>query len=186
VNSVGLSADGTRVAYGNTVGTLRIWDIDTDQVQRVDRYHAGLILAVSLSGDGNLIFTGGGDGKLRRMDVEAEKAKTLTMKGESIGSVVVLDDDSVLVVASRGSVRHWAGGDKIPDTLDTSWAERITIGWGPGGPKVSSRRADRVRVWDQATGEIDEWEVDWVLEIPGPNGLIVATEAGTVLNIIPS
>jgi WD40 repeat protein len=186
VTSIGLSADGSRVAYGNDNGTLRIWDIDTGQIQRADGYHAGSILAVSLSGDGNLIFTGGEDGRVRRMDVVAATARTLTMNGESIGSVVVLDDDAVLFITSGGSVWRWSGAEIPAANLDTAWPGRITIGWGPDGPRVSSRKANRIRVWDQATGAIDDWEVDWVMEIPGPDGLIVVTREGTILTITPS
>src|SRR5205823_5177943 len=61
VESVCLSADGSRALSGSRDGTMRLWDVESEVCVRIYEGHDEAVNAVCLNNDGRLALSGGQD-----------------------------------------------------------------------------------------------------------------------------
>jgi WD40 repeat protein len=73
VFSVAFSADGTRLAAGNQLGRVQIWDIGTGQNEGTLTGNLGDVWDLAYSPSGRLLATASGDGTVRLWDVKSER-----------------------------------------------------------------------------------------------------------------
>ena len=73
VFSVAFSPDGTRLAAGNQLGRVQIWDIGTGQNEGTLTGNLGDVWDLAFSPDGRLLATASGDGTVRIWDVRSER-----------------------------------------------------------------------------------------------------------------
>ena len=112
VYALAFSADGTRLATGDAVGFLRIWDVASGRMReeiRTDQQHiADIHSVVFLDGD-RTIASAGGSGCLKLWDVASGNPLCL-LQGhtDKIWNISVSPDGSTLATASSdGTVKFW-------------------------------------------------------------------------------
>lgn len=67
VNRAALSPNGTKLAWGDAKGKVKLWDAQEGELLQVIEAHIGPVAALAWSGDGDRLVSGGGvDGKVTR------------------------------------------------------------------------------------------------------------------------
>src|SRR6516164_4635245 len=73
--AVALTADGKRTVSGSEDRTLRVWDLEGNQLPRVLEGHTDWVNAVALAADGRRAVSGSRDGTLRVWDLERSEER---------------------------------------------------------------------------------------------------------------
>jgi WD40 repeat protein len=106
VDSVFLSADGTRLVTGSDDHTARLWDVRTGHCLKTYGGHPGGVKSVFLSADGTRLVTVSGDKTARLWDVRTGRC-LMTYSGGA-GSVFLSADGTRLVTESAGyTAKFW-------------------------------------------------------------------------------
>ena len=109
VDALAVTADGRWAVSGSEDWTLRLWDLEKNQVVRTFEGHAGIIHTVAITPDGRLALSGSEDRTIRLWDLESGQMRrsfknhTLAVQG-----VAITDDGKIAAsVSEDGSVRLW-------------------------------------------------------------------------------
>ena len=157
VNTVAVSADGTKVVTGSDDNTARVWDTSTGEALTPALSHESLVWSVALSADGTKVVTGSWDNTARVWDTSTGEALTPALSHESVVVSVALSADGTKVVTGSG--------DNTARVWDTSTGEALTpalshegfvwsVALSADGTKVVTGSWDNTaRVWDTSTGE---------------------------------
>ncbi|KAJ2912082.1 hypothetical protein MD484_g8332, partial [Candolleomyces efflorescens] len=162
VNSVGISADGKRIASGASNGTIRVWDAEQrEQLGQPMRGHAKAVYSVAFLPNGNVI-SGSLDATIRIWDAETGMEVGEPMRGHqgSVEDLVISSDGQYIVSASIdktiriweletrkevGVLRNSQGGSLHPVT---------SVAISMDGKRIVSGHQDGIiRIWDRERGE---------------------------------
>ena len=148
INDVAVS--GVRLATAGQDGTLRVWDMDGNQLA-VLRGHAGPASCVVFSPDGRELLSGGDDGAVRTWDAVSfrERGPPLTMKHPTRVLRLALAPDGELLAAAGadGAVSLWRRGTRL-HRLTGHRAAVAALAFSPDGTRLASGGSDRtVRIW---------------------------------------
>jgi WD40 repeat protein len=109
VEALAVSLSGQWIVSGSQDWSVRLWDLETNSVQRTFEGHQGTVHAVALTPDGQSILSGSEDRTLRLWDIatghlrQSFKGHTLAVRGVAIAA-----DGSVAYSSSEdGTVREW-------------------------------------------------------------------------------
>jgi WD40 repeat protein len=111
INSVAISADGTRAIGGSYDGTIQVWDLTTGgQLGRPLTGHDGGINAVAISPDGTRAISTGDDRILRVWDLLNLKSIDIVALGSGVRSCAIAHDPDgfqVLTGDHLGAMTAW-------------------------------------------------------------------------------
>ncbi len=133
VNSVALSPDGGRVAFGGSNGLLQVWDVRHQKLLFTRRSPTNLIESVGWSPDGKSIASSGGV-VLNIWDAQSG-ALLITYKGTGSSYdlfPLVWSPDGKLIAASE----YWAGRLYVWSVTDAALlytCDGTTASWSPDG-----------------------------------------------------
>lgn len=147
INSVALSPDGSRVAFGDNSGLLQVWDIQPQKLSFTCHSQAALIESVAWSPDGKHLASSGGD----RLDIwDAQSGALLTTyTGKTNSDLFPLSwsPDGKYIAASDhwgGRIYVWLLANKsllyTCDGCSMSWSpdsRYLVTGSGPNSPLVA-------------------------------------------------
>ena len=157
VESVAVTADGTRAVSGGDDGTVRVWDLATGQQQAALTGHDGVVESVAVTADGTRAVSGGDDGTVRVWDLATgQQQAALTGHDGAVWSVAVTADGTRAVSGGDdGTVRVWdlATGQQQAELTGHDGAVRSVAVTADGTRAVSGGGDGTVRVWDLATGQ---------------------------------
>jgi eukaryotic-like serine/threonine-protein kinase len=111
------SRDGRQIFTGSRDDMIRVWDVETGRLIRIQKGHAGDVLSLSLSPDGARLASCGHDGTLRIWDTAlGQDVQTLKPHAGRLMSVAFSPDGSRLAAgADHNQVVVW---DARPLTAD--------------------------------------------------------------------
>jgi len=152
VNGVTFSADGTLLATAGGDGTVRTWDLATQQLAAVIPAETGpgsKVDAVAFSPDGRLLASADGDGTVRLWDVATGQAVGAPLQAVTSGGVTAVtfspDGQLLATVGTDRTVRMW----QMPLFVDPYAALCADVGpptkadwahYAPGDPQPSACR----------------------------------------------
>ena len=153
VNSVSVSADGSRAVSGSEDGVVRVWDLETGACTAELEGHRDIVLSVSVSPNGANVVSADAFGTVLVWELDRNVYYELKSHDDWVRSVSVSADGSRAVSGGDdGVVRVW--------DLETGACTAELKGYGvlgvsvsaDGSRAVSGSEDGVVRVWDLETG----------------------------------
>jgi RNA polymerase sigma factor (sigma-70 family) len=170
------STDGKRILTASHDGTVRVWDSEGKELQRIDA-HMGQKIAITSSGrqpredrylnrgasdaafssDGKRIVSGGVDGAARVWDMDtAKELQCMKLDRVTVMAVAFLPDDKRVVSSGNDGIIHiWDAADgKELGKCEGHTGIVAALAVARDGRRVVSAGHDKtVRVWDAETGK---------------------------------
>jgi WD40 repeat protein/uncharacterized caspase-like protein len=165
IQNLSVSPDGKYMAGGGFFGIMKIWNLESRQLEKRLTGHVGGIYNTSFSPDGKLVASSGMDGSVRVWDVQSGKSVQVLDKAHEIiaSDVQFSPDGKYLATAGWDMMIHlWStetwqkvktleGHNNVIYTIDWHSSSKY-LASGSGNNAV--RPADNtVRVWDVESGE---------------------------------
>jgi WD40 repeat protein len=152
VRAVALSADGKRAVSGSGDNTLRVWDLEGNQVPRILEGHTDEVYGVALSADGKRAVSGSRDFTVRVWDLEGNQPPRI-LEGHTdwVLAMALSADGKRAVSGSRDStVLVWdLEGNQPSRLLEGHTGSVNAVALSADGKRVVSGSDDcTVRVWD--------------------------------------
>ena len=79
VQCVAFSPDGSKLAWGEVMGEVAVWDLTHDRLAFRQKYHGQSVNDVAFSPDGRILATGGEDGVVRLLRAEDPRETVQTL-----------------------------------------------------------------------------------------------------------
>jgi formylglycine-generating enzyme required for sulfatase activity len=159
VTSFAWSPEGRILGASFEDGSIRIWDIASDQNGWLcpPSAQSGAVRSLALSPDGRIWLAAGADGRVRRWDAYASYAELAPLEGNTcaVTSVTFSPDGAWIASASLdGSVRLWNSQSGEPGAIIKGHEETChAVAFSPDNTTLASASADgTVQVWDVASG----------------------------------
>ncbi|KAI1032368.1 hypothetical protein LB504_013188 [Fusarium proliferatum] len=158
VNSVVFSHDSKKIVSASNK-TIRIWNAETGECERVLEGHSNSVRSVMLSHNSKKVASASQDETIRIWDAETgECERVLEGHSKGVDSVVFSHDSKKVASASSDkTVRIW--------NIETGECERVLEGHSDGVRSVvfshdskkaaSASRDETIRIWNIETGECE-------------------------------
>jgi WD40 repeat protein/tRNA A-37 threonylcarbamoyl transferase component Bud32/tetratricopeptide (TPR) repeat protein len=170
VMTVAVSPDGKRLASGDSIGKIKLWDAHSGEEQETLEGHKGTVWGVTFSPDGRKLLSAGSDYSVRVWDT-VRGLELLTLSGHTnpVSCAVFSPDGKRIASASQDqTVRVWnaaTGREQLVLRGHTNYV--WSVAFSPDGKRLASSGSDSVvRVWDTNSGKE-------LLVLRGHNDLIV-------------
>ncbi|WP_424096331.1 hypothetical protein [Moorena producens] len=151
------SGDGQLLASAGKDGIVRLWDVNTGQVQEL-KGHKGLVWQMQFSQDDQLLASAGVDGMVRLWDVNTGQVQALKGHQGWVKQVEFSRDGQLLATAGvDGMVRLWDVNTGQVQELKghQGWVDQVE--WSRDGQLLASAGEDgMVRLWDLKTRQVQE------------------------------
>lgn len=169
VCTVGICPAGNIVVWGDSAGTINIWNTrrKAKAVKHING-HDERVNTLAVSPDGDSFITGGRDGSIKVWDMHS--GRCVQVLCDQMAPVQVLTwigcSSSIVSGGDDGVIRRWniKTGRQVGEALFGHYAPVRSLAVSPNGVHVVSSGADKtIRTWDLSTG----CEVGESLEITG-------------------
>ena len=154
VLSVSFSRDGTLLASGSWDGTVKLWDVATQQSFTTLDEHTSGISSVSFSRDGTLLASGSHDRTVRLWNVATrQNIAILDEHTGEVSSVSFSRDGTLLASGSHDrTVKLWDTATRQNIATFPHTAEILSVSFSRDGALLASGLWDgTVELWDVAT-----------------------------------
>ena len=158
ITSIAFSPDGHTLASGSSDTTVKLWNVEDQQLLRLLEGHTSPVYSVTFSPDGTILASGSGDNTVRLWDVETgELLRTLEGHTSSVVSVAFSPNGRTLVSGSwDNSIRSWdVESGALVQKLEGHSMYVSSIAYSPDGWLLASGSwDDTVRLWDVDSGDL--------------------------------
>ena len=158
VNAVATTPDSKYVISGSGDSTLKVWDLQSGEIQHTLTGHSRSVTAVAIAADSKYVISGSSDNTLKVWDLQTgEILRTLRSHSESVDAVAVTPDSKYVISGSSDStLKVWdLQTGSILRTLEGHSRSVRAVAVTPDSKYVISGSDDfTLKVWDLQTGEI--------------------------------
>ncbi|PCD20333.1 hypothetical protein AU210_016200 [Fusarium oxysporum f. sp. radicis-cucumerinum] len=159
VNSVVFSHDSKKVASGSADKTIRIWNVETGECERVLKGHNKDVSSVVFSYDSKKVASGSNDKTIRIWNAETGECERVLEGHSDWVDSVVFSHDSKKVASASGdkTIRIWnTETGKCEQELKGHSDKVNSVVFSRDSKKVASASWDKtIRIWDTQTGECE-------------------------------
>jgi WD40 repeat protein len=160
VQSVAFSPDGQFIVSGSNDKTVRLWDLNGNQIGQPFIGHNWWVRSVAFSPDGQFIVSGSNDETVRLWDLNGNQiGQPFIGHKDQVCSVTFSPDGQFIVSGSNDkTVRLWdLNGNQIGQPfIGHNWRVR-SVAFSPDGQFIVSGSDDRtVRLWNLKGGQIGQ------------------------------
>ncbi|MGC1310169.1 MAG: NB-ARC domain-containing protein [Phormidesmis sp.] len=151
------SLDGTLLFSGDRDGTLKIWDLHTQQLQPSLAGHTDQVYSFAMHPQGQLLASSSADGTVKLWDIATRQLRR-TLRGHSDQAISVRFSPDGTLLASSGSdatICFWdvQTGRLIQSLSHGHWVRAIAF--SPDGRTLLSGCGDySIKLWDVSTGNL--------------------------------
>ncbi len=155
--SVIFSADENALISGSEDTTIKIWNLNTGEVEKTLAENNAAIRTIQKSSDGTTLMSGGADGTLTVWSLPiGEPLRSQQAHDATIWSIEVHPNGQQFATASSDqTIKVWdLETGNLVHTLrgHTDWV--FALAYSPDGSRlVSSDRGGHIKVWDPTTGQ---------------------------------
>ncbi|MFN6535013.1 MAG: hypothetical protein RM021_001390 [Nostoc sp. EkiNYC01] len=157
VTAVALTPDGKRVISASDDKTLKLWNLETGEIERTFNGHSGSVTAVAFTPDGKRVISGSIDKTLKLWNLETGEIER-TFNGHSgwVNAVALTPDGKRVISASSDkTLKLWnleTGEDERTFNGHSGWVTAVAL--TPDGKRVISASSDStLKLWNLETGE---------------------------------
>ncbi|MBE9069533.1 NACHT domain-containing protein [Leptolyngbya cf. ectocarpi LEGE 11479] len=183
--AISLTAHGKMMASGSLDQTVRLWNLETGQLQQTIRGHNHEILCNTVSSDGQYVISGSSDRTIRVWHRTTGKlVRTLRGHQNWVLTLAVHPTRPLLASGSSdGTVRLWNLETGTPQLLEKCGSWIWSLQFSPDGETLVSGSFDQtLRLWQVETGELQRSiesinALHWSLAF-SPDGQLLALTDG--------
>ncbi|KAF9430483.1 hypothetical protein BGZ76_000820, partial [Entomortierella beljakovae] len=172
VTDVKYSPKDNQVASSSMDGTVRLWEVETDNCKYVFRGHTGLVKSIAYSPDGKFIASGGNDKTVRIWNtITGKHYKTFSNHTDRVNAIAFSPNMELQVAtcSSDGTAWLWNFETDISIRLSGHTDHIRNIIYSPNGKIVATGSLDRtVMLWGAEKGDrlhVLVGHTDWVKSI---------------------
>jgi WD40 repeat protein/serine/threonine protein kinase len=149
IRALACSADSSRLAVGDEVGSVRLADPDTLKQTPLALPHRGAVLALAFAPSGTALVSAGADKWLLWRDLRTGRARKFVGHNAAVYAVDVSPDGKWVVSGSKDTtVRLWeAATGRQVELYSGHKGAVLGVAFDPRGKRILSC-GDSIRVWD--------------------------------------
>lgn len=153
--SVDFAPDGNRIAAGIEDGTVRLWDIESQEVVKSFSAHRGVVWMVQFHPMRPIMASCGDDGRIKLWEAESFELLKEWRAENAVRGVAFSPDGNRMVAGDREGVIHIYDIDTGKELATRTQPGAIfAIDFAPDGKSVVTGGSDKiVRLWDAQTLE---------------------------------
>jgi WD40 repeat protein len=159
VSTLDWHPDGSKIVSGDSSGTVRVWNVETQELLHELNIHTYPITSIKYSPDGTLIANASWDDTISIVDAEEyQELRVIQTEGFTTDYTINWSSDS-RQVASQGQdgIAIW---DALSGDLNLSWSfnrEIPSLKWSPDNQWIATGGLDgEIRIWDVSTQTVSK------------------------------
>jgi WD40 repeat protein len=159
--AIAFSPDGQKIISGSEDGTLRLWDLQGNQIGETFPSHQEQIWAVAFSPDGEMVVSGSNDGTLRIWDLRNNHIGKLLIGHTSRVTAVAISPERIVTGSMDSTIRLWdLQGNQIGEPFGEYQVE--SVAFSPDGEKIvsTSSGSGELSLWDLQGNQIWQISID--------------------------
>ncbi|UKO98211.1 serine/threonine-protein kinase [Nostoc sp. UHCC 0870] len=182
VNTIAISADATKLASGSSDNTIKLWNLDTNEVKHTLKGHSDFVWSVAFSPDGKILASGSRDKTIRLWNIQ--QGKQIATLGEAslpVTSLAISNDGKILASGQGNRIKLWnLQTKKAITTLEghTNIVNSIVIS-ADSKTLVSGSWDKTIKVWNLSTRKVSKTLTGHTKEVVStaisPNGEMIAS-----------
>ena len=148
--SVGFSRDSNTVAMGVEDGTVRLWDLASQNVKSTFSAHRGIVWSAQYSNNGELLATSGDDGFIKLWKTsQSEPYRTYKHPNAVRGMTFAHDDKTIYAGDREGGLRSWSLDSDKPLVETQQPGVVYSVAISPDDATLATAGSDKVvRLWN--------------------------------------
>lgn len=158
INAFVLSSDFQTLYSGSADRTIRIWNLNTGQLEHTLNGHTDSVLALAISPCDRFLYSGSADKTIKIWNLHKPTAKpqTFTNSNSWVTSLAITNDGKYLVSGGTDSrIKLWnLSTKKLIYTISQNNSAIWSIAISPDGKTIVSSSIDKTVIWELATGNI--------------------------------
>jgi hypothetical protein len=151
--AVAISPDGRQVAVGNGAGTIQLWSLPDNKLQRTINAHKNWAFDLAYAPDGTLV-SGGGDNRIKLFDAASgDLVRSFDQHTNDLHGVAITPNGQWLISGGDDAVVFARSlTDETLKTLGRHLAQVTAVAVSPDGRWAASAGRDhQIQLWDLET-----------------------------------
>ncbi|MEO1348497.1 MAG: WD40 repeat domain-containing protein [Cyanobacteria bacterium J06635_15] len=166
VTAIALSPDNTTLVSGGRDKAIKVWDLQTGELQQTRQSDSGVVTGLAIAPDGQTIVSGGGDRMVRIWDLTTDQPPQMLQghTSQNVGLVEVSADGNTIVSGGYREIKLW---DRTTGELKATLPEEkapieigpVTLESGPPPLRIFDISADGSTVLVELNNKLTAWNL---------------------------